>query len=143
MKEIQERKRQKTVLNAAGQSKAIARKLTKEEQATKERNEQLKKLKNENQRVKGKDVYQQLADINPRFAPTYPVALPSELKQGSLRAIKPKGSLITDRMMSLMDRDMAAKKQLKKKMRVEGKRRHKVKVRGKGYEATIEGDVLG
>jgi nucleolar protein 53 len=141
--EIQERKRQKKLITAAGQAKTIAKHLQKEEAAKKERKEQLEKLKTEKQRVKGKDVYQQLAEENPRFAPTYPVALPGELQSGSsLRTIKPKGSLVTDRMVSLMDRDMAAKKQLKQKMRVEGKRR-KVKVRGKGYEVTAEGNVLG
>ncbi|KAL3906336.1 MAG: hypothetical protein SGILL_009311 [Bacillariaceae sp.] len=143
MKEFQERKRQKKLQNEAGHAKTIVKNLTKEEKAQKERKEEMEKLKTASERVKGKDVYQQLAEENPRFAPTYPVALPSDLKKGSLRTIKPKGSLVTDRMVSMMDRNMAAKKQLKKKMRVEGKRRHKIKVRGKGYEATGEGNILG
>ncbi|KAG7368729.1 ribosome biogenesis protein Nop53/GLTSCR2 [Nitzschia inconspicua] len=143
LNKIQERKRLKKLQTAAGQAKMIAKQLKKQEAEKKERKEQVEKLKAENQRIKGKDVYQQLAVENPRFAPTYPVALPDELKAGSsLRTVKPKGSLVTDRMVSLMDRDMTAKKQLKRKMRVEGKRR-KVKVRGKGYEVTAEGAVLG
>lgn len=145
LKEIRERKRQKKLQTAAGQAKTISKQLKKQEAAQKERKDHLEQLKAGKERVKGTNVYQQLAEENPRFAPTYPVALPGELKSangGSLRTIKPKGSLVTDRMVSLMDRAMTAKKQLKKKMRVEGKRR-KVKVRGKGYEATAEGDVLG
>lgn len=141
--EIQERKRQKKLQNAVAEAKAVAKKLKKEETAKTEQKEKLKQLKSEKERVKGKDVYQQLADENPIGAPTYPVALPNELKQGgSLRTIRPKGSLVTDRMVSLMDRDMAPKKQLKQKRRIQGKKR-KVKVRGKGFEVTKEGEILG
>ena len=82
-----------------------------------------------------------MANEIPIDAPTYPVALTSELKSGSLRTIKPKGSLVTDRMASFQDRDMAAKKQTKRKRRAQGKRRKlKLKVRGKGY---AEGGILG
>jgi hypothetical protein len=45
-------------------------------------------------------------------------------------------------MVSLMDRGMVAKKQLKHKMRVEGKRR-KVKVRSQAKWNTPEGGILG
>jgi nucleolar protein 53 len=70
--------------------------------------------------------------------------LSSELKSGSLRTIRPKGSLVTDRMASFLDRDMAPKKQLKRKQRVQGKlRKSKIKVRGKGFEASKEGHILG
>jgi nucleolar protein 53 len=141
--ETRERKRQKKLQTAAGQAKTISKQLKKEEDAQKGRKVHLEKLKADQERVKGKNVYQHLAKENPRFAPTYPVALPEELRpDSSLRTLKPKGSLVTDRMVSMMDRDMTAKKQLKKKMRVEGNKR-KLKVRGKGYEATMEGDILG
>jgi nucleolar protein 53 len=142
--EIRERKRRKKLQNAVNEAKFIARKLRKEETETKERKEKIEELKAEKERVKGKDVYQWVAEENPRQAPTFPVALPDELKSGSsLRTIRPKGSLITDRMVSLMDRDMAPKKALKKKQRAQGKRRQKIKVRGKGYEVTKEGEILG
>ena len=90
--------------------------------------------------------WKQLAEENPRYAPTYPVALSNELQSTggtSLRRIKPKGNLVTDRMLSLMDRGMASKKQLKLKKRVEGKRR-KVKVRGrsKWNAAGTGGDAI-
>jgi len=142
--EIKERKRQKKLQNAAAEAKSIARKLTKEDAQKKEQKEKVAELKAEKERVKGKDVYQTLAEENPRDAPTFPVALPHELKSGSsLRTIRPKGSLVTDRMVSLMDRDMATKKQLNRKRLVQGKRRQKLKVRGKGYEVTQEGAILG
>lgn len=142
--EIQERKRQKKLQNAVSEAKTVAKKLKKEEIAKEQEKKRLKQLKAEKERTKGKDVYQQLADENPIGAPTYPVALPNELKQsgGSLRTVKPKGSLVTDRIVSLMDRDMAPKKQLKQRRRVQGKKR-KIKVRGKGHEATRQGEILG
>jgi nucleolar protein 53 len=143
-KEILERKRQKKFQNSVGESKTISKKLRKEEAEQREKAETLKKLKEESERTKGKNLYQQLADENPIHAPTYPVALSSELKSGSLRTIRPKGSLVTDRMASFLDRDMAPKKQLKRKQRVQGKlRKSKIKVRGKGFEASKEGHILG
>lgn len=140
--EIQERKRQKQLRHELRGVKSANRKIQQEEAQRKAQKEKIEQLKKESERSKGKDVYQLLADENPRYAPTYPVALPGELKSTSLRRIKPKGSLVTDRMVSLMDRGMTAKKQLKHKMRVEGKRR-KVKVRGKAKWNTKEGDILG
>lgn len=141
--EIRERKRQKQIAHELRGVKAAKRKLMKEQAEKQAAKEKLDQLKKDSERSKGKDVYQQLADENPRYAPTLPVALPGELQKGtSLRTIKPKGSLVTDRMVSLMDRGMTAKKQLKHKMRVEGKRR-KVKVRGKAKWSTREGDILG
>merc|ERR1712070_17452 len=139
---IQERKRQKQYQHELRGVKAAKRKLLKEEAEKKEQKKKLEQLKKGSERTKGKNVYQQLADENPRYAPSYPVALPSELSSTSLRTIKPKGSLVTDRLVSLMDRGMTPKKQLKLKKRVEGKRR-KVKVRGRAKYKTGEGDILG
>lgn len=144
--EIESRKRQKKLQNSVAEAKAIAKKLKREQSDQKKKKERIKKLKEETERVKGKNVYQQMAEENPIHAPTFPVALSSDLKisGGSLRTLKPKGSLVTDRMTSFLDRDMAPKKQLKIRKRVEGKRRKiKVKVRGKGFEATKEGAILG
>jgi len=141
--EIKERKRQKRLEHEMRGVKSAKRKLLKDELEQKAAKEKIEQLKKESDRSKGKDVYLQLADENPRYAPTYPVALPGELTSGtSLRRIKPKGSLVTDRMVSLMDRGMYAKKALKLKFRVEGKRR-KVKVKGKGHRSAKEGDILG
>ena len=143
--EIKERKRQKRVQHELRGVKSVKRTMRKEELERKATKEKIEQLKQESERSKGKDLYKQLADENPRYAPSYPVALPGELKSGaSLRTIKPKGSLVTDRMVSLMDRGMTAKKQLKLKNRVEGKRR-KIKVKGKGknFRSSKEGDILG
>ena len=141
MKQIAEQKREKKFQKSVGEAKTISKQLRKLEAKQRERNEKLRKLKEDSERTKGKDVYQQMANEIPIDAPTYPVALTSELKSGSLRTIKPKGSLVTDRMASFQDRDMAAKKQTKRKRRVQGKRRKlKLKVRGKGY---AEGGILG
>ena len=145
-REIENRKRQKKLQNAVAEAKVISKQLSREEIEKNKRREELEKLKSENQRTKGADVYHRLAEENPIHAPTYPVALRSELNQtgSALRVIKPKGSLLTDRMISLTDRDMAAKKQLKKRIRVEGKRRKmRMKVRGKGYAESKESEILG
>ena len=150
--ELEQRKRQKKIQNAVAEAKTIAKRLRKEEQEAQQKKLELQKLKDKtkNARVKGKNVIQQLANENPLEAPTLPVALPSELRNGSggggasLRTIKAKGSLITDRMTSLMDRGLATKKQLKKRKRVEGKRRKaKVRVHGKGHDTSKESGILG
>ncbi|CAJ1936497.1 unnamed protein product [Cylindrotheca closterium] len=144
--DIAQRKKDKKFQNSVAEAKVIAKQLRKEEAEKRQKAQALNKLKEESERTKGKNVYHQLADENPVDAPTYPVALSSELKNhgGSLRTIKPKGSLVNDRMASFMDRGMAAKKQLKQKRIVSGKRRKfKVKVRGKGFEASKEGGIMG
>lgn len=145
-KEIESRKRQKKIQNAVAEAKVITKQLTQQEREQIERREEAQKLKATKERTKGQNVYSRLSDDNPIHAPTYPVALSSELKQtgGSLRTIRPKGSLLTDRMASFADRDMIAKKQVKKKRRVEGKRRKmRIKVRGKGHAESKEGQILG
>jgi nucleolar protein 53 len=143
-REIDTRKRQKKIQNSVAEAKTVGKKLLKDEALSKEKKAEIQKLKEESERVKGKNVYQQLAHENPVHAPTFPVALSHELNKsrGSLRTIKPKGSLVTDRMTSFTDRDMATKKTFRHRKRVEGKRR-KVKVRGKGHAASKEGALLG
>ena len=144
--EIQIRKRQKKQQNAVGEAKIIAKHLSREEIDQAKRREEAQQLKEAKERTKGTDVYHRVSLQNPIHAPTFPVSLSSELNLtgGSLRTIKPKGSLLTDRMVSLADRDMIAKKQVKKKMRVEGKRRKmRIKVRGKGHAESKEGQILG
>lgn len=143
-KEIDERKRHKKIQGQVGEAKTLTKKLRKELAEKQLQKEELEKLKEAKIRVKGKNVFTHLGDENPIHAPTLPVALPSDLRKrgGSLRTMKPKGSLLTDRMTSLMDRDMAPKKALKRRRKVEGKRR-KVKVRGKGFDTSKEGAILG
>lgn len=148
--EIHARKRQKKLQNTVEEAKGIARKLRKQEEASKAQKEALEALKVATRRTPGRDVYQHLATEHPLTAPTFPVALPASVgasgkgssSSSSLRTLRPKGSLVTDRMISLTDRDMAVKRAVKQKRRVEGKRR-KVRVRGKGYEVTKQGEILG
>lgn len=145
-RQIENRKRQKKLQNAVAEAKTLSKVLKREELEQKERRAKTEELRLANIRTKGANVYQQVANENPMHAHTLPVALSSELKQsgGSLRAIKPKGSLITDRIISFADRDMTAKKQTKTRKRIEGKRRKlKVKVRGKGHAESKEGAILG
>jgi nucleolar protein 53 len=81
----------------------------------------------------GKDVELKAAQHDPVNAPTLPVALPTELRS-SLRTIKPKGSLATDRVLS-----MAARSQIQKRSHTEeatnkrkaSKKRRKLAVKGK------------
>lgn len=144
--EIQSRKRQKKLEKSVGEAKHVSKQLKKKEIEQSKRRTEIENLKADGVRTRGVDVYERLAEENPITAPTYPVALRSELKQtgGSLRSIKPKGSLLHDRLSSLADREMAAKKQVKKRKQVQGKRRKaKLKVRGKGYAESREGAILG
>jgi nucleolar protein 53 len=143
-KEILYKKREKKIQKSFGEAKSISKQLRKEEVAQKVEKEMAKTLKEESERTKGKNLYQQLSNENPIHAPTYPVALSSEIENGSLRTLKPKGSLVTDRMASFLDRDMAPKKIQNRKKRVEGKRRRtKVKVRGKGFAESKHGGIMG
>ena len=57
----------------------------------------------------GTNLHLKLSQQTPMQAPTLPVALSSELESVSLRTIQPKGSLATDRLVSLMDRNLAPK----------------------------------
>lgn len=142
LKQIAEQKRDKKFQKSVGEAKTISKQLRKQEAEQREKNEYLRKIKEESERTKGKDVYQQMSNEKPIHAPTYPVALASELKSGSLRTLRPKGSLVTDRMASFQDRDMAPKKQTNKKRRVQGKRR-KSKIKVRGGKAYAEGGILG
>jgi len=146
--EVKQRKRQKKLMNAVGEAKVVAKHIRKEEAKRAEEKAKIESLKAASKRTKGKDIIHQLSNITPITAPTVPVALSADIKKtrtgGGLRAIKPKGSLITDRMTSFADRDMSAKKAVKRKKRVEGKRRRaKVKVHGKGHKVAKEGELLG
>ena len=147
-REIQERKRRKKLEGSIGEAKTITKQLRKADLEKRKQKTELEHLKIASTQIPGKGVYEKLANENPIHAPTYPVALSTELnkKSGySLRSIKPKGSLLTDRFTSLLDRDMAPKKQTKRKKRVEGKRRMKmrIKVKGKGYKESKDGQILG
>jgi nucleolar protein 53 len=74
-------------------------------------------------------VFQHVSEKNPLHAPTLPVALSDDLS-GALRTMKPKGSLLTDRMESFRDRNMTTKKLVGDRKRiVQGNKRRKLKVK--------------
>jgi len=117
-------KRRKKLLNQVAEAPRLAKELKRQERerlAAKEREraeeEEATSEKKKNRRVPGKDLELLASERAPIDAPTVPVALPSELRQRrgdgsggsvSLRCLKPKGSLLTDRMASLIDRGLVA-----------------------------------
>ena len=77
-----------------------------------------------------------MSQKDPIRAPSLPVALTEELGKaggGSLRTVTPKGSLVTDRLESMVARGMIQKKKTDGRRIVQGKRRKKV-VGEKGTE---------
>jgi nucleolar protein 53 len=103
------------------------KKKTRAKQEQKEREETLKRLK----KPRGADVEQKISNANPVNAPTLPVALSSELKS-SLRTLKPKGSLLVDRLSSFRDRKLAPTRAAidGRKKKFHGNRRRKLRVKG-------------
>ena len=107
-------------------------KQTEKEQA--ERQLELTKLRNEKRKQPlGKDVWGTTSQKDPIRAPSLPVALTEELGRGGknggggLRTVTPKGSLVTDRLESMVSRNMIQKKRDGGRRIVQGKRRPKVK----------------
>ena len=124
---LERRKEEKRLLASMSAVKTTAKEVAREEAEKAERREELKRLKAEKVvEPLGKGVVTKLSSIDPIRAPALPVALTSELIAqggGTLRTVRPKGSLLTDRMESLADRKMAARKTLTKKNVVQGKKR--------------------
>lgn len=131
--ELEERKKAKQFLHSFQDAKKISKEIKKEEAERLARKEEINALKEEKlSKPLGVNVIDQISKLDPINAPSLPVALTEELKDGSLRTIKPKGSLLTDRVESMISRKMANRKTLEKKRIVNGKRR-KMKG-GKGRE---------
>jgi nucleolar protein 53 len=126
VQEIQKRQAKKR-MNAIGEAKRLNKELKAREQERHEQKAQLQLLKSET-RVLGKSVVQHVSQTHPITAPTLLVALTEEIS-GTLRTMKPKGSLVTDRMESFRDRNMAESKRTKKTV-VQGNKRRKLKIRG-------------
>ena len=119
------------MLASLSEHKKTAKEIAREEAEKAERREELRRLRAERRTEPlGRGVATKLSAIDPIRAPALPVALTEELAEqggGTLRTVRPKGSLLTDRMESLVDRKMAARKTLTKKNVVQGKKR---KMRG-------------
>lgn len=132
-KQAQQRKLEKKRLNAISQAKVVSNQLKKQEAQQKERKAQLQSLKQQQARTPGTSVVQHVSEKNPLHAPTLPVALTDEIS-GALRTMKPKGSLLTDRMESFRDRNMATAKNVGDRKRiVQGNKRRKLKIKAKGH----------
>lgn len=142
-KELHERKIAKKRMNAITQAKTLSKELAKQESQNKQRKEQLAALKKEQARTPGTSVLQHVSEKNPLHAPTLPVALTEEIS-GALRTMKPKGSLLTDRMESFRDRSMATAKHVGDRKRiVQGNKRRKLKVKAKGHDIHIKDAETG
>ncbi len=129
---LEERRRKKKLMHEIHESKKLSRELRQEEAEKAERKEEIRTLVEEkNAQPLGVNVFEQRAVLDPINAPSLPVALTDELKSGSLRTVKPKGSLLTDRVESMISRNMANRKVTNIKGPVQGKRRMKG---GKGRE---------
>ena len=124
---LEKRRAEKRMLASLSEHKKTAKQIAKEEAEKAERREELRRLKAERQiEPLGRGVTTKLSTIDPIRAPALPVALTEELAEqggGALRTVRPKGSLLTDRMESLVDRKMAARKTLTKKNVVQGRKR--------------------
>jgi len=133
---MKEKKSKKQFLNSLQDAKQINKKLRKEDIAHQEkRTEMQKKIDGTKSKPLGIDILTKLAALDPIHVPSLPVALTDDLKEhgSSLRTIKPKGSLITDRLESMFVRNMTNRKALHKKNVVQGKRRKMKGGKGREY----------
>lgn len=125
---LEERRRKRRLLSKFDDSKKVSKEIRKQDAANTERRNEIEVLKAEKKAIPlGVSVIEKLSEIDPINAPSLPVALTDELKDGSLRTVKPKGSLLTDRMESLISRKMAFRKAKSRKHTVQGKRRKNMK----------------
>jgi len=123
--EHEARKRMKKLLNAVNNVPSLTKEIVREELTKKVKKEELHRLKEEAKAVPlGKNLHEKLMERNPLKVPSLPVALKSELEEsgGSLRAVKPKGDLLKERLHSLAVRNLANSKRKTKNI-VEGKKR--------------------
>lgn len=123
---LDEKKRKKQLMHQYHEAKKVAKEVRKEEAAKIARREEIEALKSEKKaQPLGVNLIEKRSEMDPIYAPSLPVALTDELKDGGLRTVKPKGSLLTDRMESMISRKMANRKVYNKKKAVQGKRRMK------------------
>jgi nucleolar protein 53 len=127
-KEQEERKKAKKLIHSVNEAKKISRELVQKEREHEEIREIRKRQREASVPIPGKDVWQSLSRRDPLGVPALPVALTHELQQSSLRTIRPKGSLLEDRLLSYRDRNMATPRRVGDKKRiVQGRKRKKVR----------------
>lgn len=136
---LKERRERKKFMHQVHEAKKTSKEVRQAEEEQRQRNEELAKLKHERKaRPLGKDVWEKISQDSPIDAPTLPVALTGEIRSGEegggLRTLAPKGSLVTDRLESMVARNMIAKKKTEVRKRVQGKRRkNRIGVKGTEY----------
>lgn len=134
---LEERRRAKRLLNEVNDVKKHAKAIRKQEVEELEKRERVRKLKEErSSEPLGTNLIRKLAETDPVNVPSLEVALTSELEAsngGTLRTLRPKGNLLTDRVESMVARKLAHRKHTgQRKKIVQGKKR-KMKG-GKGRE---------
>ena len=131
---LEERKRVKQLLHSLHDTKKINKEIRKQEAERITRREQINALKEEEKsKPLGINILEKLSERDPINAPSLPVALTEELKDGALRTVKPKGSLLTDRLESMISRKMANRKSIETKKIIQGKKRRMKSGKGREY----------
>lgn len=129
-RKIQDRKREKQFLASVEETKKFSKEIKQLENTQLSKREQLKKLKEIEQRKPvGVHVFQEACLRDPIRAPSLPVALTEELERGNqggaLRSLKTKGSLVTDRLESFVSRNILSPKVMERKMVVQGRKKRR------------------
>ena len=133
---LKERRLRKQFMHQLNEAHIHNKAVKKAEKEQAERQRELAKLRDEKKaQPLGKDIWGSMSQKDPIRAPSLPVALTEELGNtgGGLRTVTPKGSLVTDRLESMVSRNMIQKKKAEGRRIVQGKRRPKVKG-GEGTE---------
>jgi len=138
---LQKRRQHKRFLHEANEVHVKKKAVQRAEQENRQRQADIATLKSEKKaRPLGKDVWGKLSELDPINVPALPVALTAELQftsggragGGGLRTVTPKGSLVTDRLESMVTRNMIVKKRTESRRIVQGKRRPKTR----GHQGT-------
>lgn len=124
--ERREQKRRKQLLNSILDAKQLNKELRKKDEMQKSKRERLREIKKElKSKPLGIQDRRKLIDRDPINAMCLPVALTKEIKYtgGSLRTMIPKGNLLSDRVESMILRNMHNSKTLNRKKIIQGKKR--------------------
>jgi len=136
--EVEERKRTKALGRQINHMPTLSKQARKADMTNALRNAEIRTLKAEALAVPlGTNLWMNLSEKDPTNVPSLPVALTEELDpkkgKGFLRTMKPKGSLLTDRMESMAARKMIHKRKPERRHVVEGKRRKLKSGKGREY----------
>jgi len=127
---LKERRQRKQFLHQVNEVRIHSKAVTKAEKEQSERQKEVAKLISEKKsQPLGKDIWGMTSQKDPIRAPSLPVALTEELGEGAggLRKVTPKGSLVTDRLESMVARNMISKKRLGGRRVMQGKKRNKLR----------------